>query len=129
MALLGLRGERNTEPEAARRWLEQWLGMDPAWEAEMERLSRPLGAYAVEAIDHSRFTHQVSFDDAVAHRHERRIARLVERLASVAGVEEAIHEDREVVLVRAPGLSTPGLEAIVEGLWKRRTASSHAEKA
>ncbi|MEA2652223.1 MAG: hypothetical protein QOI85_1944 [Chloroflexota bacterium] len=129
MGLLGLRGERNTGPEAPRRWLEQWLGMDPAWEAEMERLSRPLDAYVVEAIGHSRFTHQVSFDDAVAHRQERRIARLVERLAAEAGVEDAIHEDREVVLVRAPGLSAPELDAIVEGHWNRRAAGSHVEKA
>jgi hypothetical protein len=128
MALLGLRGERNTEPVAPRRWLEQWLGMDPAWEAEMERLSRPIGAYVVEAVGHSRFTHQVSFEYAVAHRQERRIARLVERLAAEAGVEEAVHEDREVVLIRAPRLSAAELEAIVAGLWKRRAASSHAEQ-
>ena len=129
MALLGLRGERNTEPDAARRWLEQWLGMDPAWEAELERLSRPLAAYMVETIDGSRFTHRVSFDDAVAHRQERAIARLVERLAAEATVEEAVQEDREVVLVRAPRLSAAELEAIVEALWKRRSARSHAERA
>lgn len=126
MAVLGLRGERNTEPDAPRRWLEQWLGMDPAWEAELERLSRPLGAYIVEAIDDSRFTHQLSFDDAVAHRQERKITRLVEQLATVPGVEEAVHEDREVVLVRAPGLSLPELESIVAANWKRRAGRSHA---
>ncbi len=38
LARLGLRGERNVEPDALRRWLEQWLGMDPAHEAELERL-------------------------------------------------------------------------------------------
>ena len=118
MALVGLRGERNTEPDAPRRWLEQWLGMDPAWEAEMERLSRPLGAYIVEPIDDPHFTHQVSFDDYVAHRQERKIARLV---------EQAVHEDREVVLVRASGLSGPDLEAIVATLWKRRSGGTHAE--
>jgi hypothetical protein len=125
MALLGLRGERNTEPEAPRRWLEQWLGLDPAWEAEMERLSRPLVAYIVESIDHASFSHQLSFDDAVAHRQERKIARLVELLAAEAGVEEAVHEDREVVLVRAPALSAAELESVVAALWKRRP--SHAE--
>ncbi|HYI67783.1 MAG TPA: hypothetical protein VEW95_12750 [Candidatus Limnocylindrales bacterium] len=129
MALLGLRGERNTEPDAARRWLEQWLGMDPAWEAEMERLSRPLGAYAVELIDDPNFTHLVSFADDVAHRQERRIDRLVEQLASEPGVEEAVHEDREVVLVQAPGLSAADLEAIVARLWERRAAGSHAERS
>jgi hypothetical protein len=127
MAIVGLRGERNTEPGAPRLWLEQWLGMDPAYEAEMERLSRPLGAYVVESIDHRRFTHQLSFDDVVAHRQERKIARLVEALAADAGVEEAMHEDREVVLVRAPGLSASELDLIVAALWKRRTGRSHVE--
>lgn len=127
MALLGLRGERNTEPEAARRWLEQWLGMDPEWEAELERLSRPLGDYIVEAIDDQHFTHQVSFDDYVAHRRERKIERLVELLPTQPGVEEAVHEDREVVLVRAPGLSASELESIVAVAWKRRAGRSHAE--
>ena len=127
MALVGLRGERNTEPAAPRRWLEQWLGMDPAYDAEMERLSRPLGAYVVEPIDTPHFTHQLSFDDVVAHRQERKIAGLVEQLAAEPGVEEAVQEDREVVLVRAPGLSGTELEAVVAGLWKRRAARSHAE--
>jgi hypothetical protein len=125
---LGLRGERNLEPNAIRRWLEQWLGMDPAHEAELERLSRPLAAYAVETIDDSRFTHQVSFDDVISHRQGRRIARLVEALAADPRVEEALHEDREVVLVRAaPGLSATDLEVIVAALWKRRAGGSHAE--
>ena len=127
LARLGLRGERNVEPDALRRWLEQWLGMDPAHEAELERLSRPLAAYAVEAIDDSRFTHQVSFDDVISHRQGRRIARLVEALAAEPGVEEAVHEDREIVLVRAPGLSTTDLEVTVAALWKRRAGGSHAD--
>ena len=125
MAVLGLRNERNQEPDALKRWLEQWLGMDPAWEAEMERLSRPLVAYAVQAIDDPTFTHQVSFDDVVAHRQERRVARLAERLAAGPFIDEAVHEDREVILVRTR-LSTAELEAIVADAWKRR-ARSHAE--
>lgn len=127
MAVVGLRGERGTEPDAARRWLEQWLGMDPAHEAELERLSRPLGAYIVESIDDSRFTHQVSFDDVISHRQGRRIARLVAALAAEPGVEEAVHEDREVVLVRAPGISATDLEATVASLWKRRADGSHEQ--
>jgi hypothetical protein len=127
MAIRGLRGELDDEPVALRRWLEQWLGMDPAYEAELERLSRPTPAYAVEAIEDDLFTHQVSFDDVAAHRQEGKIARLVAALAAEDGVEEAVHDDREVVLLRAPGLSAPELEAIVANLWKRRAARSHAE--
>jgi len=126
MALLGLRGARNPEPVAPRRWLEQWLGMDPAWEAEMERLSRPLAAYAVAAIEDGRFTHHVSFDDVLAHRQARKSARLAERLAADPLIDEAVQEDRETILVRGRR-STTELETIVAGLWKRRPADSHAE--
>jgi len=129
MALHGLRGERNDEPIALWRALEQWLGMDQAFEAEMERLSRPIAAYAVAAIDHPRFTHEVTFDDIVAHRQERRVARLVQWLVVEPVVEEAVHEDREVILVRAPALSPSELENIVAELWKRRTGRSHAGSA
>jgi hypothetical protein len=127
LARLGLRGEGNVEPDALRRWLEQWLGMDPAHEAELERLSRPVAAYAVEAIDDARFTHQVCFDDVISHRQGRRIARLVEALGAEPRVEDAVHEDREIVLVRAPELSGSELESILARLWKRRADGSHAE--
>jgi hypothetical protein len=129
IALHGLRGERNHEPVALRRWLEQWLGMDPAHEAEMERLARQMAAYAVEPVEHPRFTHQLSFDDDVAHRQERRIGRLVEALIADPVIEDAVHEDREIVLVRAPSLSATELETVVAGLWKRRAGRSHARSA
>ena len=64
--------------------------------------------------------------DEVAHRQERRIDRLVEWLPSEAGIAEAIHEDREVVLLRAPGPSASELEALVAALWKARSGRSHA---
>lgn len=128
-ALMALRGERNTEPTAVSRWLSQWLGLDPAYDAEMERLFRPAAAYAVEAVDDPRFTHQVSFDDVVAHRQEARIEHLVTRLVDEPAIEYAVHEDREVILARAPGLSDAELERVVERLWKRRRGGSHAKAA
>jgi hypothetical protein len=129
LARLGLRGERNHEPVALRRWLEQWLGMDPAHEAEMERLARPMAPYAVEQVDHPRFTHQLSFDDELAHRQQRRIGRLVEALMADPIIEDAVHEDRETVLVRAPSLSASELETVVAELWKRRAGRSHERSA
>jgi hypothetical protein len=33
------------------------------------------------------------------------------------GVEEAVREDREVILVRAPSLDEPRLLGLVERLW------------
>jgi hypothetical protein len=130
VALQGLRGQANDDPAALQRLLERWLGMDPAYEAEMERLARPLSVYAVTAVKRGRFTHEVAFDDAVAHRQERRIAGLVAGLEEEPAVEEAVHEDREVILVRAPSLSVGDLEQIVAARWKRRSAGrSHADPA
>lgn len=129
-ALQGLRGQANDDPDALQRLLERWLGMDPAYEAEMERLARPLAVYAVSAVERGRFTHEVAFDDVVAHRQERRIAGLVAGLEDEPAVEEAVHEDREVILVRAPTLSVSDLEQIVAVRWKRRAAGrSHADPA
>lgn len=71
----------------------------------------------------------MTFDDIVAHRQERRVARLVRWLVVEPVVEEAVHEDREVILVRAPALSPSELENIVAELWKRRTGRSHAGSA
>ena len=128
VSLQALRGERNQEPDALRRHLERWIGMDPAYEAEMERLSRPVGEFGVSQIEHQRFTHQLTFDDVVAHRAERRIARLVELLSAEAGIDEAAHEDRETVLVSAPALSASDLERVAARLWKR-VRRSHADLA
>ena len=57
---------------------------------------------------------------------ERYVARLAERLGAEPDIDEAVHEDREVILVRSR-LSATELEAIVAALWKRREAGSHAE--
>lgn len=124
-ALQALRGEYDAaEPHALRLHLERWLGMDPEWEAEMQRLSRPLGPYAIRPIDESRFTHEISFDDAVAHRQDRRIDRLVELLSAESDTE-AVREDREVVLLRTA--AEP--EELVARLWQQAGRRSHARPA
>ena len=38
-------------------------------------------------------------------------------------------QDREVVLVRAPGLSAAELESMAAGIWKRRAGGSHVRQA
>lgn len=110
-------GERR---EALRKLMEQWLGLDPAWEAEMRRLAEPLPAWHVLAVDHPNFTHQVSVRDDLAWRATRRVDRLVGALAAEPGVEEAVREDREVILVRATSLDEPRLLRLVERLWADR---------
>jgi hypothetical protein len=124
-ALQGLRGEHDAaEPNALRRHLERWLGMDPDWEAEMQRLSRPMGPYAIRPIDAPGFTHEINFDDAIAHRQDRRIDRLVELLSAESGAE-AVREDREVVLLKA----TVEPEELVARLWEQAGRRSHAGPA
>ena len=107
-------GER---PEALRTLMERWLGLDPAWEAEMRRLAEPLPAWHVLAVDHPTFTHQVSMRADLAWRTTRGVDRLVGALAAEPGVEDAVREDREVILVRAPSLDEPRLLGLVKRLW------------
>jgi hypothetical protein len=103
-------------PAALRTLMERWLGLDPAWEAEMRRLAEPRPAWHVLAVDHPAFTHQVTVRSDVARR-TRRVDRLVDALAAQPGVEEAVREDREVILVRAPSLDERRLSGVVKRLW------------
>jgi hypothetical protein len=125
---LGARGSA-AHGHPPRKVLELWLGLDAEWEARIAERSRPRPVYAVEALgEDDPFTHVVSFDDVVAHRHERRIAGLLQVLADHPAVEEAVHEDREILYVRAPALSAADLEKIVAGAWSSRRAGSHAAR-
>jgi plasmid stabilization system protein ParE len=104
-------------PNALRRLAEVWLGLDPEHEALAASIARPLPPYAVDAAEGGRFTHVLSFGEAVAHRQAGRIRRVVESLAAEPAIEDVIREDREVVLIRAPYSSTAEVEAIVAHAW------------
>lgn len=86
--------------------------------------------WTVEAIDDDDdprvgvFTHDIGFDDVVAHEEEDRVAAFVVALGVQAGVLEAIHEDRELVIVRAPDLDVASLEAIVARVWDAGAAGA-----
>lgn len=71
----------------------------------------------IEGGPSSDFTRVISVDDVVAHEQEGRVKRLVERLGSEPGIERAAHEDREIVLVRAPSTTVDQLKATVDRLW------------
>ena len=106
------------EAWALRRLAEIWLGLDAAHEAALAELGRPIGPWAIRAIDERRFTHELSFDDSTAHRSAARIGRLAAAIVREPEIDEAVHEDREVVLVRARGLTTEALIVIVKRLWE-----------
>ena len=105
------------EPGALRRLVEIWLGLDEAHEAALVALARPIGPWAVRAIDDARFTHELSFDESTAHRRARKVAELLDALAAEPGIIEVVHEDREVALVGAPGRTAAEIETVVERLW------------
>ena len=82
--------------------------------------------WAVRGIDDPRFTHELSFDESVAHRRAGRIARLLDSLRREPGISEVVHEDREVALLRAEGTDDAEIADIVERLWGD-SARSHAD--
>ena len=105
------------EPRALRRLAEIWLGLDEAHEAAMAELARPIGPWAVRAIDDRRFTHELGFDESTANRRGGQIARLLDALAREPGIDEVVREDREVALLRAPRWTAAEVEVLVERIW------------
>lgn len=55
----------------------------------------------IDCVDDPRFTHSVGFSDEVAHERDDLITEAEDFLASLEGVDETMHEDREEILVRA----------------------------
>jgi hypothetical protein len=85
--------------------------------------------YDVERGAEGQFETVVSFDDEVAHEEEQRIARLVTTLAQVPGIERVVHEDREIILIRAPRIDDPSLEATIARIWGAVAAGQSSEDA
>ena len=63
-------------------------------------------------------THVVGFSDETAHRREDLVAAAADFLAGLPSVTEVLHEDREVVLVTAPDLSTSELSELFAAWWR-----------
>jgi hypothetical protein len=76
-------------------------------------------AYEVSPTEMGDFDYEVTFSDEVAHEQEDRVVAFVEVLDREPRIAEAIHEDRESVLVRAPDVALPELESLVAGCWVR----------
>lgn len=85
--------------------------------AAVGRAARP---YSIERGAPGRFETVISFDDKAASDAPggvERIERLVAALAREPGVERVVHEDRELVLVRAPRLTGERLAELVDRHW------------
>lgn len=89
----------------------------------VERLPGLLGDEAVYWIEHisvssdGRTSTELGFSDSAAHPYQQLVAGTVEMLRVVPGVEEVIHEDREVVLVTSRGLAPEQIADIVDRYW------------
>jgi hypothetical protein len=86
-------------------------------------------AYVVGAREDVELTHEISFDDVIAHKQGRRVARFVKLLLSEPDIDAVHHEDRDLILVNAPGLADDELTAIVDRLWRTAATamSAHAQ--
>ena len=111
-------GNALRHPDALRRVAEVWLGLDPDHEARAAATARPLPPFIVEPEPGGRFTHRLTFDDEVAHRSQGRIRRLVRELRGLPANDEVVHDDREVVLLRARGSTSGELRDAVDRAWR-----------
>ena len=75
------------------------------------------GSYTVGGPYGGDGTFQIDFPGALAWEEEERIDQLAELLEGRPEIERAIHEDREFILVEAPGIALATLEALVAEAW------------
>jgi len=95
--LFGSRGDDESAPK-------------PAWSEPGQ------GPFDVEKIP-GEWHFQVTFDDVIAHEEEDRVAAFVELLDAEDGVQQAAHEDREVILIKARGMSLLKAQLTAERAW------------
>jgi hypothetical protein len=74
------------------------------------------GPFDVESIPGD-WQYQVTFDDVVAHEEEDRVASFVERLSVEPGIRQAVHEDREIILIKASHVRPADMQMIAERVW------------
>ena len=92
----------------------------------MERLPGLLAGEPVYWIEHvtdlggGRLRTALGFSDVAAHPYEDLVAGTVALLQGVAGVEQVIHEDREVVLVDSRGVTVERIGDVVDRFWFER---------
>lgn len=95
---------------------------------DLAELLRRGDLFSVEPADPAIGDFTVSYADVVAHERADLVERSAVALAAVAGVERAVHEDRELVLVRAPSLSARDLERHLHGWWQEAITVAPAWK-
>jgi len=117
--------EDNPDPDWLGGFWASWQGVLEAYRARgFEEASDdflPLDEIGVDAYDHERFNAQIWIPEgAEAALGEARFLELRDRFAKLKGVEDVVHEDREVFLVRvAPDRDLESLRSSVVGVVRR----------
>lgn len=76
----------------------------------------------IDASDQpSDFSHEIMIDEE-ARGGSRRVARFIRLLASVSGIREVVHEDRELILLDAPGVDPQVLAGAIRKAWEAAKA-------
>lgn len=90
---------------------------------DLRELLRTDAAYQVSPDTEMAAMFVVVYDELVARSYEQLVAASARALECVPGVLEVVHEDREVVLVRAsPDLEIEELTAALRTFWDRSAA-------
>jgi hypothetical protein len=84
--------------------------------------------YAVEATPDGDYSFSIDFPETLAWEEEERIDKLAERLDARPDVEQAFREDREFILVDAPGIASAAFEAIVAEAWEQAAVGSKYQR-
>ena len=101
-----------------------------------EYLAEEEEPYTVEELDEPRAlpggrhcTHDVFYDDVLAHAYDDLVEESVIALQAVPGVTLVVHEDREYLLVGAPGLSAEDLRRELDRFWRGAAAVDRPSRA
>lgn len=81
---------------------------------------RPTRPYDVDVLEPpiGPYSHELVFDDAVAHWAEARIGRFIAELEASPGITAVLHEDRELVRFAAPDLPLEAVVRLVDQAWR-----------
>ena len=114
-----VQGDRPTDEQSLARLFDGRMGgaapvepQRPATEEVEEFVVAPLG----RSPD---WDYQVAFDNSLPIGEEGRLPAVIEALRLEPGIHRVEEEDREVFLVKAPGIDEPAIHGIVDRLWRQ----------
>jgi hypothetical protein len=83
----------------------------------LKELLREGEAFSVDRDDEDEAIVWISYNDLLANEYADRVEESIAVLRALAGVDDAWHEDREVVAVRGTSLSLTPMETALRRFW------------